>query len=85
MLLDQLAVALTMGATYSLIAIGFSLTYRTMGLLNFTIPELMMAGAMFGFSRAMQTKLKEPGVNSCALRAIGFQMSGRSAASTFIA
>lgn len=57
MLLDQLVVAITMGATYSLIAIGFSLTFRTMGLLNFTIPELMMAGAMFGLTLATSFKL----------------------------
>lgn len=53
MLLDQLAVALTLGATYSLIAIGFSLTFRTTGLLNFAIPELMMIGAMLGLSLSL--------------------------------
>jgi len=57
MLLDQLAVALTLGATYSLIAIGFSLTFRTVGVLNFAIPELMMSGAMFGLSLSTSTKI----------------------------
>lgn len=69
MLLDQFAVALTMGATYSLIAIGFSLSFRTMGLLNFTVPELMMAGAMFGFSLA--TSLNLPFYLVAPLAALG--------------
>jgi branched-chain amino acid transport system permease protein len=48
--LTQLVLGLTLGSVYSLIAIGFSLTYRSIGLLNFAHPEFMMVGAMIGFS-----------------------------------
>ncbi|HYF94000.1 MAG TPA: branched-chain amino acid ABC transporter permease [Symbiobacteriaceae bacterium] len=47
---DQLVVGLTLGATYALIAIGFSLVFRSVGLLNFTHPEFMMMGAMVGLT-----------------------------------
>ena len=63
-----------MGAIYSLIAIGFSLTFRIIGLLNFTVPELMMAGAMFGFSLA--TSLKLPFYLVAPLAALGSGVLG---------
>lgn len=50
MLFDQLIVGITLGSVYSLIAIGFSLIFRTMGLLNFAHPEFMMAGGLLGYS-----------------------------------
>lgn len=54
---EQLIVGLTLGATYALIAIGFSLVYRSVGLLNFTHPEFMMLGAMVGLTAMTQLGL----------------------------
>ncbi len=50
MFFEQLIVGLTVGATYSLIAIGFSLIFRAAGLLNFAHPDTMMIGAMVGYT-----------------------------------
>jgi branched-chain amino acid transport system permease protein len=41
---------LTVGCIYSLIALGYSLIYRTTGLINFALGELVMLGAMVGFT-----------------------------------
>lgn len=57
MLLDQLIIGLTLGSIYSLVAVGFSLVFRTVGLLNFAHPEFMMFGALLGFSLSAQLKL----------------------------
>jgi branched-chain amino acid transport system permease protein len=57
MLLDQLIVGVTLGSVYSLIAIGFSLIFRTTGLLNFAHPEFMMAGGLIGYTLTTQLDL----------------------------
>ncbi|MBI3000729.1 MAG: branched-chain amino acid ABC transporter permease, partial [Deltaproteobacteria bacterium] len=57
MLFDQLIVGITLGAVYSLIAIGFSLMFRTAGLLNFAHPEFMMAGGLLGYTLSSQVDL----------------------------
>jgi branched-chain amino acid transport system permease protein len=39
-----------MGCIYALAAIGFSMVYRTMNLVNFAQGDIMMVGAFFGYS-----------------------------------
>lgn len=46
----QLMSGLAMGCIYALVAIGFSMIYQTMGLVNFAQGDIMMVGAFFGFS-----------------------------------
>ncbi len=46
----QLLSGLAMGCIYALIAIGFSLIYRTMNLVNFAQGDIMMVGAFLGYS-----------------------------------
>ena len=49
-LLIQLMSGLAVGCIYSLVAIGFSMIYRAMGLVNFAQGEIMMVGAFMGYT-----------------------------------
>ncbi|WP_025038453.1 branched-chain amino acid ABC transporter permease [Bradyrhizobium sp. DOA9] len=46
----QLLSGLAVGCIYSLVAVGFSMVYRAMGLVNFAQGDLMMIGAFIGYS-----------------------------------
>jgi branched-chain amino acid transport system permease protein len=56
----QVVFGLAIGAIYSLIAIGFSMIYRSTGLLHFAHPDLMMIGGMVGYTLASRTGLPLP-------------------------
>lgn len=45
-----LAQGLALGLIYGLIGLGFSLVFRTAGLLNFALKDLVMIGAMVGYT-----------------------------------
>ena len=47
---QQIIFGLGLGAIYALVAIGFSLIYRTMGLLSFVHPQYVMLGSVFGYT-----------------------------------
>ena len=47
---QQIVFGLGLGAIYALVAIGFSLIYRTMGLLSFVHPQFVMLGSVFGYT-----------------------------------
>lgn len=47
---QQVVFGLGLGAIYALVAIGFSLVYRSMGLLSFVLPQYVMLGSVFGYS-----------------------------------
>ena len=49
-LTQQIVFGLGLGAIYALVAIGFSLIYRTMGLLSFVHPQFVMLGSVFGYT-----------------------------------
>lgn len=53
--LSQVIFGLAIGSIYSLIAIGFSMIFRATGLLHFAHPDLMMIGAMIGYTVATRT------------------------------
>ena len=42
---QTLVSGLSFGAVYALVALGFSLVYRTMGLVNFAAGQVLMIGA----------------------------------------
>lgn len=46
----QLLSGLAVGCIYSLVAVGFSMIFRAMGLVNFAQGDMMMVGAFFGYS-----------------------------------
>jgi branched-chain amino acid transport system permease protein len=48
MLVEQLLNGLMLGATYSLVAIGYTLIFGVLGLLHFAHGEVLMAGAFMG-------------------------------------
>ncbi|MGQ0572273.1 MAG: branched-chain amino acid ABC transporter permease [Armatimonadota bacterium] len=53
----QVIFGLAIGAIYSLVAIGFSMIFRATGLLHFAHPDLMMIGAMIGYTVATRTQM----------------------------
>ena len=50
MLVSILIGGLAIGAVYSLVAIGFSMIYRAIGLINFAQGEMVTLGALLGFT-----------------------------------
>lgn len=50
MIWQLIIVGLSIGSVYSLVAIGFSMIYRSAGLLNFAHQHFVMLGAMLGFT-----------------------------------
>lgn len=48
--IQQIIFGLGLGAIYALVAIGFSLIYRSMGLLSFVHPQYVMLGSVFGYT-----------------------------------
>jgi len=51
---------LTFGAIYALVALGFSLIYRTMGLVNFAHGDVLMLGAYLGSTMILAFQLPFP-------------------------
>lgn len=56
--LQQIVFGLGLGAIYGLVAIGFSLIYRTMGLLSFVHPQFVMLGSVFGYTALVTLHLQ---------------------------
>jgi branched-chain amino acid transport system permease protein len=57
-LLQQIVFGLGLGAIYGLVAMGFSLIYRTMGLLSFVHPQFVMLGSVFGYTALVTLDLE---------------------------
>jgi branched-chain amino acid transport system permease protein len=54
----QVVVAgLAMGAIYALMAIGFTMLYNAMGVINFAQGDILMLGAVFGYTAYVQWRL----------------------------
>ncbi|MHB1651616.1 MAG: branched-chain amino acid ABC transporter permease [Desulfitobacteriaceae bacterium] len=56
-ILQQLLNALQLGSIYALIALGYTMVYGVLGLINFAHGDIFMAGAFFGFFIAVYLKL----------------------------
>ena len=54
---QHIVFGLGLGAIYALVAIGFSLIYRTMGLLSFVHPQYVMLGSVFGYTAVVKLHL----------------------------
>jgi len=50
MFIQQLIAGLAMGSIYALVAMGFTLIFKSMKLVNFAQGDLFMMGAMFGYT-----------------------------------
>lgn len=55
--LQTLVGGLSLGAVYALVAMGFSLVYRTMGLVNFAHADIAMIGAYAASTFYITSKL----------------------------
>ena len=47
--IQQLVNGITLGSLYALLALGYSIVYGVLGLLNFAQGEVYMVGAFIGF------------------------------------
>ena len=54
---QDVVLGLGIGAIYGLVAIGFSLIYRTSGLLSFVHPEMVMLGSLLGYTATAELGL----------------------------
>lgn len=55
--LQQIINGLALGSVYALIAIGYTMVYGIIGLINFAHGDIYMMGAFFGFFAAVKFKL----------------------------
>ena len=58
--LQTLVGGLGMGAVYALVALGFSIVYRTMGLVNFAHADVVMIGPFDAVRRPCALRLVSP-------------------------
>ncbi|MGE4159728.1 MAG: branched-chain amino acid ABC transporter permease [Planctomycetota bacterium] len=65
--IDHTLNGLILGGVFALIAVGYSLVYGIIGLINFAHGEIAMAGAFFTLLLARQWGGEDPGVGSLAL------------------
>jgi len=75
-LIGQLVFGLAIGSVYALVAIGFSMIFRSTGLLHFAHPDLMMIGGMVGYSVAVRTGLPLVAVFLISGLAVGLLSAG---------
>ena len=60
MFLPMTVSGIAMGCIYGLVALGFSLTFRAMGLINFAQGEFLTIGALVGYSSIVALHLPYP-------------------------
>jgi branched-chain amino acid transport system permease protein len=60
--LEQLVNGLTVGSVYSLVALGYTMVYGVMRLINFAHGELFMLGSYLGFTLLVSTSIGKLGV-----------------------
>lgn len=67
MLLQQLVNGLTLGAVYTLVALGFSLVMGVLGILNLAVAELFMLGGYIGLTLMLDGQPLLVGLGAAAL------------------
>jgi branched-chain amino acid transport system permease protein len=75
--MQNVVFGLTTGSIYALIALGFSLVFRTSGLLSFAHPQIMMICGLFGYTAMSYLGLPYPVAAlgcACAGAALSFLM-----------
>ena len=72
--LQQVINGLSLGFVYALIAIGYTMVYGIIGLINFAHGDIYMVGAYFGFFAA--TNLKLPFIPTLLVAMIGAAIVG---------
>ena len=65
---QQLINGLTIGAIYALIALGYTMVYGILRLINFAHGDIYMVGAFVGYFLAFQLGFTEIGRASCRER-----------------
>ncbi len=56
MIVQQIVNGLTIGCTYGLVALGYSLIFGVLGLINFAHGEIYMVGAFLAFTFSSMLK-----------------------------
>ena len=84
--LQQILNGLVLGSVYALVALGYTMVYGILGLINFAHGEVLMVGAMVGLSAVLGVREAFPGVPSLVLLlvAVGVAVPVCMALSVFI-
>jgi len=69
--LQQLINGLVSGSIYALVALGYTMVYGILGLINFAHGEVLMVGAMVALQTILLVSSIVPGLPPLALLAIG--------------
>src|SRR5881394_4391259 len=64
---QQLIIGLSVGATYALIALGYTMVYGVLRLINFAHGDVYMVGAVSGYYLSRRLQAKEPSIISALL------------------
>lgn len=65
--LQQILNGLVLGSVYALVALGYTMVYGILGLINFAHGEVLMVGAMVGLSAVLGLQQAAPGVPAVLL------------------
>ncbi len=82
-LIEQLINGLTLGSIYALVALGYTMVYGILLMINFSHSEIFMSGAFFGWATLMLTSSLPPpwgiglafvvGMLACGCLAVGIE------------
>jgi len=72
MIIEHIFNGLSLGSTYALIALGYTMVYGTLGFINFAHGDLYMLGAFIGFYILSKSALPIPVVLIVSMIATGF-------------
>jgi branched-chain amino acid transport system permease protein len=70
-LLQQLVNGLSLGSIYALIALGYTMVYGVLRLINFAHGDVYMVGAYVGYYLSRKLQAKEPSLTSAILVMLG--------------
>ena len=70
-LLQQIINGLVLGSIYALIALGYTMVYGILSLINFAHGDVMMVGAMTAYAAIVAAQALAPGIPGPALLLIG--------------
>ena len=69
--LQQLINGLVLGSIYALVALGYTMVYGVLGLINFAHGEVLMIGALTAFSAMVGVLASNPDIHGVALLVVG--------------
>ncbi|MGH8817745.1 MAG: ABC transporter permease subunit, partial [Achromobacter pestifer] len=73
--IQQLINGVTLGSVYALVALGYTMVYGIIGLINFAHGDVVMIGAMAATTIAISLVGGDPGVSAFVVLGVGLLVS----------